>query len=120
MEGQVRAGGGKHKGGKFERKVCVALSKWLTEGKRTDCLWRSAMSGGRATVRGRKGEKLEAQRGDISAISPEGQRLMDKVVIECKHVRNLKLNQALVRGTGTVYKFWKKLGKEAGQKMPML
>ena len=46
----MRKGGGKEKGSSFERLVCKRMSMWLSKGERDDLFWRSAMSGGRATV----------------------------------------------------------------------
>ena len=112
----------KAKGGSFERSVCKALSLWITDARRDDCLWRSAMSGGRATVQLKKGQKALAQCGDISAITPEGHRLTDKWVIECKHVRDLNLRGAISSGAGLLPVFWEKLDEEAvaHKRYPML
>src|SRR5215216_6431446 len=55
------------KGPQWEREVCRALSLWVTNGERVDVFWRSAMSGGRATVHNRsvipchKGDKCSWQ-----------------------------------------------------------
>ncbi len=73
----MRPGGGHSKGASFERQVCRDLSLWLTEGKHDDCFWRSAMSGGRATVRFKKGRTSRSQAGDISPISGIGEKLTD-------------------------------------------
>jgi len=109
---RMRPGGGKAKGASFERQVCKELSLWITDGKRTDCFWRSAMSGGRATVASKKGVDVR-QAGDITAVAPEGTELTDKWFIECKHVKTLVLDSFLVKGTGLLAKFWKKCCKEA-------
>ena len=110
----MRAGGGKAKGSAFEREVCKKLSLWITDGEMEDCLWRSAISGGRATVAHRKG-KVVRQGGDICAVSPEGHKLTDHWYIECKHVKKLGLDQFLVKGTGLLAEFWKKCRDEAGR-----
>ena len=111
----------KAKGSQFEREVCRALSKWVTNGKHADCFWRSAMSGGRATVAHRKGDRVR-QGGDIASVSPEGHILVDKYVIECKHVHDLWLASFMLRNTGHTAKFWAKLIEEAKRdhKLPML
>ncbi len=104
----MRKGGGKSKGAAYERWVCEQLSLWITNGKRRDCLWRSAMSGGRATIQNRKGKKINVrQAGDITSVSPEGHALTDNFYIECKHVKKLALDQFIVKNTGALAKFWK-------------
>jgi len=81
-------GGGKAKGSDFERYVCKRLSLWISRGKREDIFWRSAMSGGRATI---QGAKNRAQAGDISAVDPLGAPLIELFLIECKSYKNLNL-----------------------------
>lgn len=100
----------KQKGGSFEREVCVALSKWLTNGKSEDVFWRSAMSGGRATVR--KGAVRQA--GDITAVASEGHILTDNLYIECKHLRNISLD-SLIKGKGELLNIWKTTEIEAAK-----
>lgn len=109
----MKPGGGKRKGSSFERKVCVALSLWLTKGKREDCFWRSAMSGGRATVRARKGKTTASQHGDVSAVTGVGEEFLKNLVIECKHVANLSILGAMLNWSGKLAKFWDKLSLEA-------
>jgi hypothetical protein len=82
----VKKGGGKGKGSSFERKVCVLLSLWVTNGKKKDAFWRSSMSGGRATIHVKRGDK-NRQAGDIAAVAPEGHQFTDVFFAECKHVR---------------------------------
>jgi hypothetical protein len=72
------------KGSRFERKVCVDLSKWWTNGKRDDVFWRSAGSGARAKTRGRRGKMTYGQSGDVAAIDPIGDPLIDFLTIELK------------------------------------
>jgi hypothetical protein len=79
-----RGGSGKRKGGTFEREMCVALSKWWSNGKRDDIFWRSASSGGRATQRKSKGKTTANSSGDICALDPIGKPLLDLVSIELK------------------------------------
>lgn len=113
----MKSGGSKSKGSDFERKICVELSKWITKGEKIDCLWRSAMSGGRATVK----RGLVRQAGDITAVAPEGHALTDKFYVECKAYKTLTLD-CLVTGKGTLIDFWKIAVKEAKShsKLPML
>lgn len=72
------------KGSQFERDVCRDLSLWWTEGERDDVFWRSSNSGGRATVRGRKGKRTHGQAGDIAATDPIGGPLLRLLTIEAK------------------------------------
>lgn len=117
----MRAGGSKQKGASFEREICVALSSWISAGKRKDLFWRSAMSGGRATLANRKGEKLASQGGDVSAIDPLGAPLTDRFCIEIKFYRDLDL-AAFWLGFGTLQRFWERASEDATNygKEPML
>ena len=116
----MRKGGSKSKGNSFERFVCKSLSLWITNGKKADCLWRSAISGGRATVARKRGE-LVRQAGDICSVSPEGHSLTDVYYIECKSYKDLRLD-SFVFGKGPLAKFWKETIAQANhyQKKPML
>lgn len=72
------------KGSKFERDICKQLSLWWTENERDDIFWRTAGSGARAKVRGRKGKDTSGQHGDIAATDPIGAPLIDLITIELK------------------------------------
>jgi len=72
------------KGASFERDISRQLSLWWTHGERDDVFWRSSMSGGRATVRAKKGQKTAYQNGDITATDPIGSPLIENVAIELK------------------------------------
>lgn len=72
------------KGSKFERSICTELSLWWTGGERDDIFWRTAGSGARAKVRGRKGKNTKGQSGDICAIDPIGEPLISLITIEMK------------------------------------
>jgi len=102
----------KAKGSSYERKVCKALSLWITDGKKADVFWRSAISGGRATVHHKKGVKIR-QSGDICSVAPEGHALTDQYFIEIKHVRDLEIDSLILRGTGCLARFWHKAVKQA-------
>lgn len=105
----------KAKGSAFERKVCERFSLWVSNLTREDVYWRSAMSGGRATLKLRKdrGREFSAQSGDISAIHPLGNLLLNYFVIECKFLRNLGLEQLIWAKQGKLENIWKKPRKEA-------
>ena len=109
----MRAGGGKSKGASFERAICVALSLWVSKGKREDAFWRSAMSGGRATVRRKAGKQTKAHCGDISATAPEGHALVSVFSIECKNVASMDLEAAAIFGRGHLVKFWHQCSMDA-------
>lgn len=117
----MKTGSGKQKGSAFERKVCKQLSLWVSHGKKEDLFWRSAMSGGRATVARSRGRDVR-QAGDITAVAPEGHELTNAAYIECKHYRDLALTAFVLEGRGTLAKFWFRTRDEAlkRQKFPWL
>jgi hypothetical protein len=80
----MRPGGGKNKGSAFEREICKTLSLWWTDGVRDDIFWRTASSGGRATQRSKRGKGTHGAAGDICALDPIGQPLMDLITLELK------------------------------------
>lgn len=100
---------GKQKGGAFEREIAKKLSLWVTHGAKTDVFWRSAMSGGRATVAHAKGVKVR-QVADITPVAPEGHAL--NVYIECKFYKDLDIPGLLLE-RGKLVSFWKHASKEA-------
>lgn len=116
-----RPGYGKQKGAAFEREVCKTLSLWLSGGLRDDLLWRSAMSGGRATLAATKSGR-RAQSGDISAIDEASAALINQFSIECKFYKDIALTSFLLRGEGALAGFWKQAVGDASRacKDPML
>jgi hypothetical protein len=76
------------KGAQFEREFCVNLSTWWTRGVSQECFWRSSNSGGRATVRGRKGHDRSNHAGDVAATDPNGHALMKLICFELKRGYN--------------------------------
>ena len=108
----------KAKGSSFERLICRELSLMVTRGKRTDCFWRSAMSGGRATVHGGR----VRQSGDIAAVAPEGNHFVSHYCVECKHYRDLQIARFVIERKGILAKFWTKLTGLAQRRnlMPVL
>ena len=112
---------GKQKGASFERSVCRELSLWMSQGKNEDLYWRSAMSGGRATVAAAKGKFLSAQSGDISAVHILGMPLTNAFLVECKFYRDLNFTGLLTR-RGKLAEFWLEARKQAikYKKLPML
>ena len=81
------------KGGVFERKMAKDLSRWWSNGRDDSCFWRTAMSGGRATVRAKKGLKTRGHAGDLCSTDSFGQPLTRYCIIELKKGR---------QGDGTV------------------
>lgn len=77
-----KPGSGKRSGSAFEREICNQLGEWWAG--RTDIFWRTATSGGRATVRHRKGVKTKGQHGDIMATDPIGAKLLQVLTLEVK------------------------------------
>lgn len=118
----MRVGGGKGKGSAFERLCCKRLSLWVSGDKREDLFWRSAMSGGRATVGRRQGKDHAHHAGDISSTHPDGHKLTDNWYIECKFYKSLNIESALLDGTGCLTKFWREACEQATahKKLPML
>lgn len=118
----MRSGGGKGKGSAFERLVCHRLSLWLSRGERDDLLWRSAMSGGRATLQLATGKVNLAQSGDVTAISHQAYAFCESHFIECKFYQDLQIDRGLLCGTGYLLAFWNVVRKEARryQKRPVL
>lgn len=103
-----KGGMGKRKGAAFEREICYALSRFIDPTSTDTFFWRSAMSGGRATVQQRKGIKNLTQLGDLTCIHEKGAWFTELFVVECKHVANLDLIGSLLSGRGKLANFWKK------------
>lgn len=111
----------KRKGSQFERDVCKSLSLWVSGGKDVDLFWRSAMSGGRATVQRKKGVAVR-QGGDICSVAPEGHVFTDRFYCECKSYKQLQIDRFIILGTGKLAAFWKETKKQAAlhDKEPLL
>lgn len=119
----MKPGGGKAKGSAFEREVCKELSLWMSGGTRDDLYWRSAMSGGRASVQFKKGGGNVSQTGDICSIDPAGAPLTSTFFIECKFYADLNLEGAIIGNQGGIAGMWQECvekAKEQGGKLPFL
>lgn len=118
----MRTGGSKQKGSSFEREVAKNLSKWISNGERDDLIWRSAMSGGRATLQIKKGQTNLSQVGDLSAIDRAAHSFLDKFVCECKHYKSLDILAGMIHSRGNLFQFWDRLCKDSihVKKLPML
>lgn len=115
-------GGGKAKGASFERFVCRRLSLWVSKGEREDLFWRSAMSGGRATLQLKRDVINLTQSGDMTAIAPEGFALCQQCLFEYKSYRDLDIDSSLLRSRGRLRHFWFDTVKAAEKygKVPVL
>lgn len=112
------------KGAKFERLACQQLSLWVSNMVREDVYWRSAMSGGRATLRTRynRGPKLTSQAGDITATHPSGHLLLEHFLLECKFYKSLQWSRVVYGLAGELPAVWHKPREEAKEhnRMPMV
>lgn len=107
------------KGADFERSISKRLSLWWTRGERDDVFWRTSNSGGRATARRNSGKKTKNQEGDICAIDPAGQSLVDLVSIELKkgyNSWNIKEFLDSDSKEPTLLKFFKQAQRESESK----
>ena len=103
----------KAKGAEFEREICKKLSYWVSKNQRDDIFWRSAMSGGRATIGLRAGKERHAQSGDLSSIHSMGHKLTDEFYVEMKFYKDLQLHLLITQQTGNLYSFWNTTMQEA-------
>lgn len=114
----------KQKGASFERKICVKLSLWVSKMTDEGIYWRSALSGGRATLRSRKtrGRAVVAQAGDISAVHELGHAFLKLFTIECKFYKDLKLDSMIWGRAAYVEEIWYKTLRlcETNQREPFI
>lgn len=98
------------------------LSLWLSSGQRDDLLWRTSMSGGRATIRFRKGLSTVSHDGDLSSIDPLSAAFTRRFHLECKFYKDLQIASAFLKEKGCLYQFWGDLRALCRQrkKQPML
>lgn len=93
--------------------VCGALSRWCSNDLRDDLFWRSAMSGGRATLHSRKGRKNKSQSGDISAVDRAGAPLIEAFFLECKHLKTLEIHRWVYNAKTPLDEIWDKTLRDA-------
>lgn len=112
----------KQKGAGFERDMSRGLSGWLSNGERGDLFWRSAMSGGRATVAQKNNIVYAAQAGDLSAIHPLGAPLIALFSVECKAYAKLYYDNIVFGADRGVRSMWINHSVDAVRydKLPML
>jgi hypothetical protein len=118
----MKAGGGKSKGSSFERLISKHLSEWYSEGKRSDLFWRTQNSGGRSTMRFKRGLLTENQDGDVSSVSDESKLFSSILSIECKHYSTVHLWSLISGKKDGLLSFWDQAFRQAknAEKIPCL
>ena len=118
----MRPGGGKLKGGEFERKICKLLSLWYTENERDDVFFRSASSGAMATQRFKKGKKTSGQQGDTTSTDLEGIKFINKFSIELKSYKDFSLDFLVYKNKSLIHDWWEQCvgDAERDDKTPLL
>lgn len=107
----MKAGGGKGKGGGYERIVGTKLSLWISHGQRKDLLCRTVGSGAQFTTAAKKSISA-GHAGDLMSQDPLSYELCKQICIECKFWKNLNFVQFLDE-KGDLYKALQKVRKEA-------
>lgn len=113
---------GKNKGSSYEREISKKLSLWLSEGKRDDILWRTQNSGGRFTIRRKKGIDTQNQDGDITSTDPSAQFFSDIFTVELKRYKDINLWSIITGKGGGLMSFWEQTCRQAesSNKIPIL
>lgn len=110
----MKKGGGSNKGSAFERELCKKFSLWVSDGNRDDLYWRTAGSGARASVRGKKEMATANSCGDMGCLDPEGAWLTDSFMFEFKRGYNTwRVEDFLFKQKCALGLVWKKLSQEA-------
>jgi hypothetical protein len=89
----MRKGGGAQKGAVFERKVCILLSLWVTDGERAEIFVRNVQSGGKFTQAVKINNYERGMPGDVMAGHPMAFAFLQKFAVECKHLRTLNIDE---------------------------
>lgn len=126
------------KGSGFEREVSVLLSRYLSQGKRDDLVWRTNASGARATQRHKSGKDTKFQFGDLTFTDEEAKPFFEKVCVECKtgYAKKTKSKEGTIKQTNwcaldildskqkkpTLLMMWNQCCRDAelSHRMPML
>ena len=103
----MRPGGGKDKGGNYEREIGYKVSLWLSDGARKDVLCRTVGSGAQFT----SSKQLSGIPGDLRSQHPLADKFCERFVIECKHWKDLDILSFLLE-KGELYEALKKVTKE--------
>ena len=107
----------KNKGSEFERRICRSLTKLVTGEEKPEIFWRSASSGGKATIEKEAGNMS----GDIMSVNSAGQFIVDLYSIECKFYKDWRFEEFLT-GKGKLNIWWSQACRDAKKagKNPML
>ena len=104
--------------------MCVSLSIWASGGAQEDYYWRSAMSGGRATLQSRKGRTAQAvhHAGDMVCTNAEGAFLLDLFQIEFKSYADFFFERLAHGKDGRMEALWSPLIRQSAvfNKLPLL
>lgn len=109
----MKRGGSGQKGSRFEREVCKQLSLWWSGGTDDAVFYRSHGSGARATSRSRRGKDTPNSHGDVMAVDPSGQPLLDLATIELKRGYNRSTLQDLIDGSAGEWGKWIEQAEES-------
>lgn len=104
----MKPGGGKSKGGGFERDVGAKLSLWISGGQRKDLICRTVGSGAQFTT----SKYSKGNPGDLMAQHAQAFPLFNKWVIECKFWKSLDMIRFLSK-EGELYNALNKVYNEA-------
>ena len=116
------------KGGGFEREICKLLSLWWSKGEHDDIFWRTAGSGGRATVRRKQGKRTADSAADMMACHESGKSLTKACLFEMKRgysdkhkiVKNKKTKKLSVKKVAYGLEVLSILDKKPKHKEPIL
>lgn len=109
----MKHGGGKRKGGSYERECAKLLSLWASNHKRQDIFARTSGSGNSATVMRKQGIDLNSYSGDICCVDPVGAVFASHFYFECKHYADLEWEKTFHAANGKIGTFWAKTYMEA-------
>ena len=93
------------KGPNFERSKCKQLSLWWTQDEtepHTGAFWRTANSGGRATIRAKQKLKTPNSYGDVGYLDACGKPFIDNCLLELKrgYTKDISILDLLDKKTG--------------------
>lgn len=121
----MKPGGGKAKGGGFEREMCRMLSGNVSGGKRDDIFWRTD-SGARQTQKSkgtlRTEKTLSHVSGDLVAVHPMGNNFVRCWYVEMKFYKDLQILRFIFDREGFIGNVWDDTKKRASalKKKPLL
>jgi hypothetical protein len=108
------------KGPQFERDISRQLSLWWSHEERDDLIWRTSNSGGRSTVRSKKGLRTAGHSGDLTYTDPVAKPLFDFLTWELKcgypHANIQQLIDKPARAAEQTYEKWIKQAEASAKK----